>query len=90
MGLAGPLHGLAAQEVVRFLVEMNSEIESPENEKQVEEYLWKILKSNRVIPGYGHAVLRKPDPRFEAMLRFVEDRPVSYTHLDVYKRQFLH
>lgn len=78
MGLAGPLHGLAAQEVVRFLVEMNSEIESPENEKQVEEYLWKILKSNRVIPGYGHAVLRKPDPRFEAMLRFVEDRQQEF------------
>ncbi|CDO92657.1 unnamed protein product [Kluyveromyces dobzhanskii CBS 2104] len=78
MGLAGPLHGLAAQEVVRFLVEMENDVDSVENVKQVEDYLWKVLNSNRVIPGYGHAVLRKPDPRFDAMLNFTEARPQEF------------
>ncbi|CCH45499.1 Citrate synthase, mitochondrial [Wickerhamomyces ciferrii] len=70
-GLAGPLHGLAAQEVVRFIVEMNSNLQNDiSNSTKIEEYLWGLLNSKRVIPGYGHGVLRKPDPRFEAMLQF--------------------
>ncbi len=36
---------------------------------------WSTLKSGRVIPGYGHAVLRKPDPRFEALMDFASARP---------------
>ncbi|CAI1769347.1 hypothetical protein SEUBUCD646_0P02800 [Saccharomyces eubayanus] len=78
MGLAGPLHGLAAQEVVRFLLEMNSNISSVEHEEEIEDYLWKVLNSSRVIPGYGHAVLRKPDPRFTAMLEFAQARPDEF------------
>lgn len=78
MGLAGPLHGLAAQEVVRFLVDMNAEISSPANEAEIEKYLWRLLNSKKVIPGYGHAVLRKPDPRFTAMLNFVKARPEEF------------
>ena len=78
MGLAGPLHGLAAQEVVRFLIEMNSNISSIAREQEIKDYLWKILNSNRVIPGYGHAVLRKPDPRFTAMLEFAQKRPIEF------------
>lgn len=78
MGLAGPLHGLAAQEVVRFLIEMNSEISSETSTDEIEKYLWKLLDSKRVVPGYGHAVLRKPDPRFTAMLEFAEARPQEF------------
>jgi citrate synthase len=44
-------------------------------EKSVHEFLWSVLKSGRVIPGYGHAVLRKPDPRFEALMDFADARP---------------
>lgn len=75
-GLAGPLHGLAAQEVVRFILGMQNELklESVESVKkldnQIKDYLWSVLNSKRVIPGYGHAVLRNPDPRFEAMMNF--------------------
>lgn len=78
MGLAGPLHGLAAQEVVRFLIEMNSEISSPENKTEIEKYLWKLLGSKRVVPGHGHAVLRRADPRFVAMLDFAKARPEEF------------
>lgn len=80
MGLAGPLHGLAAQEVVRFLLEMNSHISSPENETEIEKYLWGLLNSKKVVPGYGHAVLRETDPRFVAMLDFAKARPEEFAH----------
>ncbi|KAF2708324.1 citrate synthase-like protein [Pleomassaria siparia CBS 279.74] len=74
-GLAGPLHGLAAQEVLRFILDMQKDVGTSFTEKDVNDYLWKVLKSGRVIPGYGHAVLRKPDPRFEALMDFANTRP---------------
>lgn len=69
-GLAGPLHGLAAQEVLRWMLQMRDHIGEDFTEKDVKDYLWTTLKSGRVIPGFGHAVLRKPDPRFDALLAF--------------------
>lgn len=77
-GLAGPLHGLAAQEVLRFIISMKEALvvdDKLPSDEQISEYLWKILNSGRVVPGYGHAVLRKPDPRFEAMIDFGLARP---------------
>ena len=74
-GLAGPLHGLAAQEVLRFILDMQKAIGTSFTDNDVTEHLWGILKSGRVIPGYGHAVLRKPDPRFEALMNFADARP---------------
>jgi len=74
-GLAGPLHGLAAQEVLRWILQMKDAIPSSYSDKDVKDYLWNTLKSGRVVPGYGHAVLRKPDPRFEALMDFASARP---------------
>ncbi|KAI9863199.1 MAG: hypothetical protein M1813_004019 [Trichoglossum hirsutum] len=74
-GLAGPLHGLAAQEVLRWILAMQSEIGNDFTDADVTDYLWKTLKSGQVVPGYGHAVLRKPDPRFEALMGFASARP---------------
>jgi citrate synthase len=74
-GLAGPLHGLAAQEVLRWILQMKEAIPSTYTDKEVSDYLWTTLKSGRVVPGYGHAVLRKPDPRFEALMDFAAARP---------------
>lgn len=73
-GLAGPLHGLAAQEVLRWILQMREKIGTDFTEKDVKDYLWSTLKGGRVIPGFGHAVLRKPDPRFEALLAFGDAR----------------
>ncbi|KAI9808375.1 MAG: hypothetical protein M1826_004190 [Phylliscum demangeonii] len=70
LGLAGPLHGLAAQEVLRFLVTMQSALGPHASDGQLQAYLEQHLASGLVIPGYGHAVLRKPDPRFDALLTF--------------------
>ncbi|XWW98911.1 hypothetical protein V2A60_006915 [Cordyceps javanica] len=74
-GLAGPLHGLAAQEVLRWILQMKDNIPASHTEKDVENYLWSTLNSGRVVPGYGHAVLRKPDPRFEALMDYAAARP---------------
>ncbi|RDW92373.1 citrate synthase-1 [Coleophoma crateriformis] len=74
-GLAGPLHGLAAQEVLRWILQMQEHVGTSFSDKDVSEYLWSTLKSGRVVPGYGHAVLRKPDPRFEALMDYASSRP---------------
>jgi len=70
-GLAGPLHGLANQEVIKWIYEMREElgVECP-TKKQIETYVKKTLSEGKVVPGYGHAVLRKTDPRFTAQMEF--------------------
>ncbi|CAN5529793.1 citrate (Si)-synthase [soil metagenome] len=70
-GLAGPLHGLANQEVIKWIYDMREElgVETP-SKAQIEEYVKKTLSEGKVVPGYGHAVLRKTDPRFTAQMEF--------------------
>jgi citrate synthase len=72
-GLAGPLHGLANQEVIKWIFEMQKELgtETPSGE-QIAEYVKKTLSEGKVVPGYGHAVLRKTDPRFTAQMVFAK------------------
>ena len=70
-GLAGPLHGLANQEVLRWIqavyAKLGGEVPSKDELKQ---FCWDTLNSGQVIPGYGHAVLRKTDPRYEEQRKF--------------------
>ncbi|EHY52265.1 citrate synthase [Exophiala dermatitidis] len=75
LGLAGPLHGLAAQEVLRWILKMKSQIGENYSDQDVKDYLWATLRSGQVVPGYGHGVLRKPDPRFKALIDFGDSRP---------------
>lgn len=71
--LAGPLHGLANQEVIKWIFEMIDDIGTDRpSDKQIEDYIHKTLSEGRVVPGYGHAVLRIPDPRFTAQQKFAE------------------
>jgi citrate synthase len=72
-GLAGPLHGLANQEVLRWILDVQEYFkkEGKEvNHKTIEDFAWMTLESGKVIPGYGHAVLRKTDPRYTAQREF--------------------
>ncbi|KAF8654235.1 hypothetical protein AX16_003758 [Volvariella volvacea WC 439] len=73
--LAGPLHGLANQEVLRWQLAMQKEIGENITHDNIKDYLWKTLKSGQVVPGYGHGVLRKPDPRFIALQEFCQGIP---------------
>jgi citrate synthase len=70
-GLAGPLHGLANQEVIKWIFEMQESLgtDVPTSE-QIANYVQATLSSGKVVPGYGHAVLRKTDPRFTAQMEF--------------------
>ncbi len=70
-GLAGPLHGFANQEVIRWMFNMIEEIgPACDDKEKIRKYVLKTLEDGKVIPGYGHAVLRKTDPRFTAQLEF--------------------
>jgi len=69
-GLAGPLHGLANQEVLVFLSKVINDIGLDATDEQIKEYTWGLLKSGQVVPGYGHAVLRKTDPRYTCQREF--------------------
>ena len=71
--LAGPLHGLANQEVIRWIFKMLDTLGTKNpTESQITDYVNATLAAGKVIPGYGHAVLRRPDPRFVAQKRFAE------------------
>ena len=70
-GLAGPLHGLANQEVLFWLQDMLKELGGKLPTKdEVAAFIKKTLEEGKVVPGYGHAVLRKTDPRFTAQQDF--------------------
>ncbi|MCJ1276176.1 citrate (Si)-synthase [Puttea exsequens] len=88
-GLAGPLHGLANQEVLNWLQKMKKSIGSDLSDSNISDYLWSTLKSGQVVPGYGHAVLRKTDPRYvsqrEFALKHLPDDPMFKLVSQVYK-----
>ena len=70
-GLAGPLHGLANQEVIKWIFELQKELGTDlPSKEQITEYVKQTLSAGKVVPGYGHAVLRKTDPRFTAQMEF--------------------
>lgn len=89
-GLAGPLHGLANQEVIRWIEELQENLGTQEPTKeQIADYIKSTLTAGKVVPGYGHAVLRKTDPRFTAQMEFAKvhcpDDPTVKTVWNVYE-----
>lgn len=89
-GLAGPLHGLANQEVIKWIYEMREKlgVELPSKE-QIAVYVKQTIAEGKVVPGYGHAVLRKTDPRFTAQMEFgkkhMPDDPLVQTVWRIYE-----
>ena len=69
-GLAGPLHGLANQEVLRWVMAVMDKLGGVPTKEQLKQFCWDTLQSGQVIPGYGHAVLRQTDPRYVAQREF--------------------
>ena len=69
-GLAGPLHGLANQEVLLWLDGVRKELGSSPSKQEMTDFVWATLKAGKVVPGYGHAVLRKTDPRYTCQREF--------------------
>ncbi|HKJ43137.1 MAG TPA: citrate (Si)-synthase, partial [Sunxiuqinia sp.] len=71
-GLAGPLHGLANQTCLHFISDILNEYGNDPSREEVQKFVMQTLESGKVIPGYGHAVLRATDPRFTSFLKFGE------------------
>jgi len=70
-GLAGPLHGLANQEVLGWILDVVKKMDGKiPNEEEMKQFVLDTLAAGHVIPGYGHAVLRKTDPRYEAQREY--------------------
>jgi len=72
-GLAGPLHGLANQEVLRWVTDLQKKLGGPKTNLTADvlkKAVWDTLKAGQVVPGYGHAVLRKTDPRYVSQREF--------------------
>jgi citrate synthase len=88
-GLAGPLHGLANQECLGWVLETMEKFGGAPSKEQIRDYAWETLNSGKVIPGYGHAVLRVTDPRYSAFLAFgkeyLANDPVYQTVARVYE-----
>jgi citrate synthase len=82
-GLAGPLHGLANQECLGWVLETMEKFNGVPTRAELEKYAWETLNAGRVVPGYGHAVLRITDPRFDCFLdfghKYCPDDPVFQT-----------
>lgn len=89
-GLAGPLHGLANQEVIKWIFELRDQLKTETPTKdEITQYVKQTLSEGKVVPGYGHAVLRKTDPRFTAQMEFgkkhMPDDPLVQTVWTIYE-----
>lgn len=69
-GLAGPLHGLANQEVLVNLHRIVDSVGLNASAEEVKKHVWELLNNGQVVPGFGHAVLRVPDPRYMCQREF--------------------
>ncbi|CAN1813417.1 Citrate synthase, mitochondrial [Linum perenne] len=69
-GLAGPLHGLANQEVLLWIKSVVEECGENISTEQLKDYVWKTLNGGKVVPGFGHGVLRNTDPRYTCQREF--------------------
>ncbi len=69
-GLSGPLHGLANQECLGWILQVEEKFGGVPTDEELAQFAWETLNSGKVIPGYGHAVLRVTDPRFTAFREF--------------------
>lgn len=88
-GLAGPLHGLANQEVLVWLTKLQEKLGGAVSDDEMKDFIWNTLKGGQVVPGYGHAVLRKTDPRYECQRQFalkhLPDDPMFQLVSQLYK-----
>ena len=71
-GLAGPLHGLANQECLNYLLAFKDKYGEGWTREDIKQFVADTLASGKVVPGYGHGVLRKTDPRFICQLNYAD------------------
>lgn len=64
------------------LLDCCAQIGQEPTKEEVEQFVWDTLNSGRVIPGYGHAVLRKTDPRYTCQVRTETWLLQQFPHVD--------
>lgn len=67
--LAGPLHGRSNQESIQMILEIEDRFGGVPSREELRRYVGERLDAGRIIPGFGHAVLRDRDPRYDALLQ---------------------
>jgi citrate synthase len=72
-GLAGPLHGMANQECLKFLKRALDEVGDPTDADKVNAFLNKLWDNKEKLFGFGHAVLRVEDPRATVQYKLGEE-----------------
>lgn len=87
-GLAGPLHGLANQECLRFIIDVKEKFGGVPSADQIKDFAWERLNNGQVIPGYGHAVLRVTDPRFTAFHEFAQKHNIKDDNVQIVQTIF--
>ncbi len=68
--LAGPIHGLASQVCIEFIDEIRARLGDNPDDSAIAALVKARIDSGHVIPGFGHAVLRAMDPRYELLHDF--------------------
>ena len=69
-GLAGPLQGLTGRDCLNYTMDIRDRFNGVPTSRELTDHVWKTLYSGRVIPGFGHPVLRSADPRYVACHEF--------------------
>ena len=87
-GLAGPLHGLANQECLSFILKFKEQYGENWTKDDIRDYVAQTMKAGKVVPGYGHAVLRKADPRFICELEYAEKYIKNSNLMDLVKANY--
>lgn len=88
--LKGPKHGGANIKVVEMFADMKKNVQNLKDEKQVEEYLQKLLHKEAfdkkgLIYGMGHAVYSKSDPRACIFREYVKQLAQEKGRMDTYQ-----
>lgn len=53
-----------------WLLKLRKEVGDKATKDELKAFILKTLQSGQVVPGYGHAVLRKTDPRYTCQREF--------------------
>lgn len=69
-GAAGPLVGLAVEQSLKWQVKIRKKLGDTYTKEKLSEVIWATVKSGKVLPGFGHAILRKTDPRYMCIREF--------------------
>jgi citrate synthase len=71
-GLAGPLHGSASSDSLKWILSIIKFYNRLPTKEELYNCVNSYLDAGKIIPGFGHAVLKVTDPRYLALRDFVE------------------